>query len=100
MDFASWWSCIGKGLRLQPVQQPGQRHSAYQSLASPVRPANILGAVNIVGPVNILGLLKHRSPANTFLLCQSFEFSEKNMLGSFLKDFKRMGQPKALPDVP
>ena len=20
-DFANWWSCIGKGLRLQPVQQ-------------------------------------------------------------------------------
>ena len=21
VDFAYWWSCIGKGLRLQPVQQ-------------------------------------------------------------------------------
>ena len=21
VDFASWWSCIGKGLRLQPARQ-------------------------------------------------------------------------------
>ena len=21
VDFASWWSCIGKGLRLHPAQQ-------------------------------------------------------------------------------
>ena len=57
-------------------KQTGKRYSAHQSLASPVRSANILSPVKILGPLNILGLGKHQSLANTLVfLCQSCQFS-------------------------